>query len=556
MAFELISSIAASNTPDRFWLYCPEETFRQWRNLTQERFFLIDSDQLDLVGKRSVYDSQSGDIWFNRIGIVSKNEFDSSAPRVISIDLIHSLGGFVCDKLRSYNGVLTVHDLQHLHFPENFENSELGARSLNYGASLKSTDAIVCVTKAVMGDVSGRFKVDPSKLGSIWNIPSGGALERIKPSVASSVSGALLGQGDYIFFPSHAWPHKNHLRLLEAFSIVSKRRANLKLVFTGGRFDEGHPVAARIRDLELENRVTHLGYRTPFELRCLLRNATALVYPSIFEGFGLPVAEAFLAGTPVVCSDITPLREIGGDAILAFDPYDSSDIAEKILQLLEDQALREDLIEKGRERSQLFDPRKVAQKTHDIYRRVGGLEPVELTFVGEKQNLRWELSQHWGLLFQERWERSEWLSGIQAWIATLWYSPRRAWGLLRNQRRKSRPIDRDEFKRCGDGWIGPRFEDWLMVPKQAKRLEIQFEGPPNSFRKGSNLCVFFEEAKIFEGSFQDRDSIGVSIEIPKDCPDIVKISATCDRYFVPAEEGLSEDGRQLSAKLIGIRWIR
>ncbi|OUW17865.1 MAG: hypothetical protein CBD18_03840, partial [Opitutales bacterium TMED158] len=125
-----------------------------------------------------------------------------------------------------------------------------------------------------------------------------------------------------------------------------------------------------------------------------------------------------------------------------------------------------------------------------------------------------------------------------------------------NQRRKSRPIDRDEFKRYGDGWIGPRFEDWLMVPKQAKRLEIQFEGPPDSFRKGSNLCVFFEETKIFEGSFQDRDSIGVSIEIPKDCPDIVKISATCDRYFVPAEEGLSEDGRQLSAKLIGIRWIR
>ena len=556
MAFELLSSLLAIDLKDRLLVYCPDVTFKEWGYLDDDRLVLIDSDRFSLIPERALYDLGEYGDRSRRIGVAPKSELESPPAWIVEVDLVHSIGGYIAEELRNYPAVLTLHDLQHVHYPENFDSAEVGARNSNYLASFESASAVICVSESVKTDLLENFDIDSEKVVSIWNIPSGSSLGELDASTSKGVHRKLLGDSDYILFPSHAWPHKNHLRLLEAFSIVSKRRANLKLVFTGGRFDEGHPVASRIRDLELENRVTHLGYRTPFELRCLLRNATALVYPSIFEGFGMPVAEAFLAGTPVVCSDITPLREIGGDAILAFDPYDSSDIAEKILQLLEDQALREDLIEKGRERSQLFDPRKVAQKTHDIYRRVGGLEPVELTFVGEKQNLRWELSQHWGLLFQERWERSEWLSGIQAWIATLWYSPGRAWGLLRNQRRKSRPIDRDEFKRYGDGWIGPRFEDWLMVPKQAKRLEIQFEGPPDSFRKGSNLCVFFEEAKIFEGSFQDRDSIGVSIEIPKDCPDIVKISATCDRYFVPAEEGLSEDGRQLSAKLIGIRWIR
>ena len=554
MAFELIASLSASDSEDKFWLYCPKTTFKEWDGLDESRFSFVDSDRFVLIPECCLYDRDRSGRISRRIGVASKPGVTLADRYSIEIDLVHAIGGYLSEELQGYRSVVTAHDLQHLHLPENFDSKELGARSNNYAASFESASAIACVSESVASDVINRYSIDPAKVATIWNIPSGASLEPVSASVAKKAIRKLVGDRAFLFFPSHAWPHKNHLALIEAFAGISKRKTNIHLVMTGGRFSERHPVAKRIRELDLERRVVHLGYRTPFEIRCLYREAIALVYPSLFEGFGMPITEAILAGTPIACSDIPPLREVGGDAILTFDPKDTSDIESKILQLLENRELREELIEKGKKRQDVFDPARIAQQTSDLYRKAMSLESIELTSKEIKRSARWEMSQHWGRKYRENLERSHLVAAILAWFGTFRHSPKRAFGLLGSDTSHKAGSDYESLKRHGDGWIGPKFEEWLMVPEGATAIEFQFDGPPEPFREDSRIQVRVEIGDVFESSFKESDSVTMIVALPEDCLEIIKIEASCSRYFTPREHGLSEDKRHLSAKLAWIRW--
>lgn len=556
MAFELVASLSASDSEDRFWLYCPQATFDEWSGLDEYRFTLIDSDRFALIPEHCLYDATGSERTPGIIGVGSKPGTNHADRFSIEIDLIHAVGGYLSEELRGYRSIVTAHDLQHLHFPENFDKIELGARSNNYAASFEAASAIACVSDCVACDVIERFSLDAAEVETIWNIPSGAALDPVAATAAKKVARNLVGDIAFLFFPSHAWPHKNHLALVDAFAGISKSETNIQLVMTGGRFDESHPVAKRIRELDLESRIVHLGYRTPFEIRCLFKEALALVYPSLFEGFGMPVAEAILAGTPIACSDIAPLREVGGDAILTFDPHDPSDIESKILQLLENRELREDLIGKGKKRRGLFEPSRIAQQTSDLYRRASSLDSVGIGSNKAKRSRRWEMSQHWGRKYEELREESLSIAAMRAWLGIFWHSPKRAMSLLCGRTGQEDGTCPDQFKRHGDGWIGPRFEDWLMVPEGAIGIEFHFDGPPQQFRENARIRLSIEHDSAFEGGFEGRDSITQSARLPKDCPDIIKIEVSCSRYFTPQEHGLSADKRRLSAKFAWIRWLR
>jgi glycosyltransferase involved in cell wall biosynthesis len=155
-------------------------------------------------------------------------------------------------------------------------------------------------------------------------------------------------------------PHKNILRLLDAFTLVA-RRVRCRLIIRG----EGHPgfvrdLRARLESLECRDRVEIQSYATAASLGDLYRNARLLVLPSLYEGFGLTALEAMACGTPVVASNTSSIPEVG-DAALLVDPTDAVDLADAVYKLLTSDALHEELARRGLERAQLFPWRRTAR---------------------------------------------------------------------------------------------------------------------------------------------------------------------------------------------------
>lgn len=152
--------------------------------------------------------------------------------------------------------------------------------------------------------------------------------------------------------------------------IASEIPRDIQLVLTGKMFEADHPARALIQSQGLHDRIVHLGYRSPLEIRALYSGALALVYPSLFEGFGMPVAEAIIADCPVACSSATSLPEIAAEAAIYFDPLNTQDIANSLMDIIVNEKLRSRLLAAGQRRKPMFSARLSAVKTLSVYRKV------------------------------------------------------------------------------------------------------------------------------------------------------------------------------------------
>ena len=178
----------------------------------------------------------------------------------------------------------------------------------------------------------------------------------------------------FALYPAHTWEHKNHLRLLEALAGLRDRAGLIvNLVCTGERTAFGRTIARRIRELRLEQQTRFLGFVKPDELRALYHLTQIAIHPSLFEGGGLPVLEAFRAGVPVACSNVTSLPEYAGNAALLFDPTDVASIADALRQMATNVALREELRRRGSERIRLFTWERTAKMYRALSRQVAGV---------------------------------------------------------------------------------------------------------------------------------------------------------------------------------------
>jgi glycosyltransferase involved in cell wall biosynthesis len=172
-----------------------------------------------------------------------------------------------------------------------------------------------------------------------------------------------LPREDFFLCVSTLHPHKNLDNLLFAFAEFRRERPDWRLVMTGVRGFHTQQVEARIVELGLEQSVRLTGWIPRQELYGLFQTATAMVYPSTFEGFGLPVVEAMAAGLPLACSNIEPLHGIVAGAALEFAPDDVSTMTAALRRLSEDDALREELAARGRVRAASFTWEETARKT-------------------------------------------------------------------------------------------------------------------------------------------------------------------------------------------------
>src|SRR6185436_6347589 len=184
-------------------------------------------------------------------------------------------------------------------------------------------------------------------------------------------------EADYILSVGSIQPRKNLVRLIKAYSLLrDKLGADKlpKLVFVGKRawlYDE---TLRALADASLGDSVILTGYVPESDLTALYSGATCFVYPSIFEGFGLPPLEAMQCGTPVIIGNRTSLPEVVGDAALAVDPFDVHAIADAIEQILNKPALREELRVRGLERAKIFDWQETARKTLRVYEQVANVK--------------------------------------------------------------------------------------------------------------------------------------------------------------------------------------
>jgi glycosyltransferase involved in cell wall biosynthesis len=177
----------------------------------------------------------------------------------------------------------------------------------------------------------------------------------------------------FILFPAQTFPHKNHLVLLEALAVARDRRGiAIPLVMTGHQSRFFAQIVKRAESLALRDQIFPIGFVPPSDLRAIYRSAKCLVFPSAFEGWGLPVVEAFAEGVPVACSDATTLPEVAAGAALLFPPRDASLMANAIVRLWTEPSLCADLVQKGRIRTAQLSWTQTARLFRSHYRRITG----------------------------------------------------------------------------------------------------------------------------------------------------------------------------------------
>lgn len=285
--------------------------------------------------------------------------------RRAGIDLLHSLASTAPGWGR-FHRVVTVHDLHYRVVPQAHAGVlSLGMRLLVPLAARRS-DRVIADSQATATDLRRHLRVADERLDVV---PLGVRNSAVEPEPEGALRGRhALGERAVVLSASAKRPHKNLLRLLEALALVPAQRRPV-LVLPGYPTAHEQELRDRARALGVDGDVRFLGWVADAELEGLYALAAAFVFPSLHEGFGLPVLEAMLRGVPVACSNTSSLPEVAGDAALLFAPEDPAAIAAAMERLLTDAALADRLRAAGRERAARFSWAATARGTAASYER-------------------------------------------------------------------------------------------------------------------------------------------------------------------------------------------
>lgn len=274
--------------------------------------------------------------------------------------------GFLTDVPSIYH----PHDLQHVHLPEFFTPGQIAWRERWYGELCRRAAMVAVVSEWTRRDVLEHFGLAPDR---VRVVPLAPPLAASAPTDAErrEIRARLRLPERYVLYPAQTWPHKNHLRLLEALASLRRERGiDVPLVATGRQTEHFPTLAAAATSLGVADLVTWTGFLEPVELQTIFDGATAVVIPTLFEAASGPLWEAFAAGVPAACSNVTSLPEQAGDAALVFDPLDVGAIADAVAALWQDPDLRARLVARGRARVAELSWERTARIFRAHYRRL------------------------------------------------------------------------------------------------------------------------------------------------------------------------------------------
>ena len=274
--------------------------------------------------------------------------------------------------------VVTVHDLGYLYYPQAHRLLDRLYLDLSTRYNARVSTHLIADSLATKRDLIERYGTEPDKITVVYPGYDEATFQPVRDGEAiEAVKAKYDITGDYILFVGTLQPRKNLIRLIEAFSNLQPPTSNLQppisniqLLIAGKSGWLYEKIFRRVEELGLEGTVLFPGYIAAEDLPALLSGARLFVFPSLYEGFGLPVLEALACGTPVVCSNASSLPEVAGDAALLVDPLDVEGLAAALERVLRDEELRAELIERGFEQVRKFSWERCARETLDVLERV------------------------------------------------------------------------------------------------------------------------------------------------------------------------------------------
>ncbi len=268
--------------------------------------------------------------------------------------------------------VCTIYDQQYRAYPQFFGVEDVTQRERAFRDACERATTLAAISDFSRTEAIAAGGLDPARISTIPLRMASAA----RPGGGDDALGRwALEPGGYFLYPANFWKHKNHEMLLAAFGIACRGRSGFdrKLVFTGAPSERAAWIMRAAKAMGLESRVLFLGFVDDGDLAVLMAKSAGLVFPSLYEGFGLPVADAMAAGVPVACSDTTALKEVAGEAALLFDPRVPESIAEAMVRLASDPDLRGSLIRRGVVHARQYaDAERMARDYWNLFRAAAG----------------------------------------------------------------------------------------------------------------------------------------------------------------------------------------
>jgi glycosyltransferase involved in cell wall biosynthesis len=265
--------------------------------------------------------------------------------------------------------VVTIHDCIHLMFPQYLPGrlAHTYARTSIALASRRAT-RVLTVSESSKRDILRFVDIPADKIHVIYNAYDERFGVEPREEDVERVRERYQLHDQFVLYAGNVKPHKNLERLIQAFHLVRRRGLdNLKLVLIGDEISRYAALRRAVHLYQLHKHVRFLGYLPEETLAVMYRLASAFVFPSLYEGFGLPPLEAMASGTPVVTSNVSSLLEVAGDAAVLVDPYDPTAIADGIERVVCDGSLREELRLKGLARARQFSWEASVRRVREIY---------------------------------------------------------------------------------------------------------------------------------------------------------------------------------------------
>jgi glycosyltransferase involved in cell wall biosynthesis len=269
--------------------------------------------------------------------------------------------------------VATIHDLSFERMPETFTRRGSLQLKLTVRRTAKKAAMITTGSEYSRQDLLSIYKLSPEKVAvTNYGIGSQFVPQPSAPNEAEEIRGRFGVSRDFLLAVGSLQPRKNLVRLIRAYARLRSEREDFRpqLVIVGRKLWLASEIFGEVKRQQWADDVILTGYVADEDLPALYRAARAFVYPSLFEGFGLPPLEAMACGTPVVTSDVTSLPEVTGDAALLIDPNDERALANAMIEIVNNDALRAELRERGIAQAKKFTWRDAAEKTLSLYQKV------------------------------------------------------------------------------------------------------------------------------------------------------------------------------------------
>ncbi len=346
----LLAAFAAGGGPERVTVLAGEQAARTL-------------DAGDVVDVRPIAFALGHGAAGRAVGLARGLAFPPTAARVVvdGADAVH-FPLTVPIPRSTAPAVVTLHDVRHLDVPDTFSAAERAYRRVAYDRAARRAARVVTVSEHARSRIGERLGIPVERIAAV---PHGIDHERFTPAGDDGpLQGLPLPAEPFVLYPANLWPHKNHERLLAALAQAPSAPA---LVLTGATYGRLDALLESARRLGVGERVRHLGYVPAAALAPLYRRAAAVVFPSLYEGFGQPPLEAMACGCPVAASDAGAVAEACGGAALSFDARDVTAIAAAITRVTGDEPLRDELREAGLERARGFTWARAAARHAEVY---------------------------------------------------------------------------------------------------------------------------------------------------------------------------------------------